>query len=184
MTTSGYEPSKFETELLTSLAREQARFERGEWKASGTLWSRVSYLMAKRRGATLPSPVPRLHNINDEFRSRFHRAVSRLISAGLVRQRSIRPAAPHPNYIPGYHRHNVRDQDIFLSAAGQAWVDARSKPTVASITCTWDVASCSNPPFSAANEMHPSPKREAGPQPSTSAGSGFVVTLNREDDES
>lgn len=165
MSTPRNEPSRFETELLEALGREQARFERGEMKTRGTLWSRVSFLLGKERGATRPAPEHGLFNLSDEFRSRFHRAVSRLVSAGLIRRRSIRPTEPHPIYIPGYHRHNVKNKDIFLSDAGKAWLQERDYAIDWSRPCTWELASCQNPPLSVTigARMQPGPGR-SGPR--------------------
>lgn len=122
-------PNAFEAELLGTWAEEQARYERGEWDFQGTLWSRVSYRMARQRGADRPSPVPGKWNVTDAFRSHFAQAVRHLTSLGLLRRRSVRSGERQRRYALGYHLHNLREHDVFLTPAGKAWV-AENRPTV------------------------------------------------------
>jgi len=122
-------PNPFEAELLGTWAEEQARYERGEWDFHGTLWSRVSYRMARPRGADRPSPVPGKWNVTDAFRSRFSQAVRHLVSAGYLRRRSVRSGDPQRRFTLGYHLHNLRERDVFLTAAGKEWV-AQNRPPV------------------------------------------------------
>jgi hypothetical protein len=123
-------PDDFEAELLGTWAEEQARYERGEWDFRTTLWSRVSYRLARPRGAERPSPVPGKWNVTDAFRSRFARAVRHLVSAGLLRRRSVRGGDPQRRFTLGYHLHNLRERDVFLTPAGKEWV-TQNRPPVA-----------------------------------------------------
>ena len=117
--------SDFEAELLFALAELQRDYESGDWDFGGTLWSRVSFRMARARSADRPSPIPGKRNLTDAFRSRFGRAVTRLISAGYVRKKRIRGGEPQARYTLGYHNHKARNRDIFLTEKGQDWVTAR-----------------------------------------------------------
>ena len=174
----------FQTELLLALAEEQERYERGDWDFQATLWSRVSYRLGKKRGADRPSPVPGKRNLSDGFRSRFSRAVGRLISLRLVRKRSIRDDKPQPRVAMGYHLHRLRTKDIFLTAQGKAWAAAqRSKdpparssdapppppaPAPAPLGRRWQYVSV------------PAPVAPAKPRrPSYEGGYGYTVALVR-----
>jgi hypothetical protein len=108
----------FEAELLRILGEELERFESGEWRLDATLYSRTGYRMAKKRGKTLPSPVPGKSNLDRGFRQRFRRVVDGLIKKGLIERRPI--GGPlYPNQ-EGYMRHAAKARDIFLTEAGRA----------------------------------------------------------------
>lgn len=123
-----FEPSPAERELLLTLAEEQARWERGEWDFKTTLWSRVSYRMAKARDKLTPTHIPGKFNLDRVFEVTFRRLVHRLFKQGLVK---LRPIGEHeqPRQTLGYRAHEARTRDLFLTDAGAALVRTLTAPS-------------------------------------------------------
>jgi hypothetical protein len=108
-----------QSELLLDLLEVEELFRDGRL-AGGTIASHVMYKMASRRGRTLPAPVAGKVQADHVFVGVFARAVSRLVSAGLVSRRSVRGDFAGLPYQWGFARHGKRDKDIFLTEEGRA----------------------------------------------------------------
>jgi len=105
-------------ELLLDLLEVEELFRDGRL-AGGTIASHVMYKMANRRGRTLPAPVAGKVQADHVFVGVFARTVNRLVSAGLLRRRSVRDDFPGLPYQWGFARHGKRDKDIFLTDSGR-----------------------------------------------------------------
>ncbi len=116
--------SKFEQEILLSLAREESRRESGSSDSQSTVYSRVVYELASTRGKTFGSPVYKKLNVESSFRGEFIREMNRLIRNGLVKRRRMEGFKRDFKTYLGYDLHKKRDVDIFLTEKGKEVVSS------------------------------------------------------------
>jgi len=116
--------SKFEQEILLSLAREESRRESGSSDSHSTVYSRVVYELASTRGKTFGSPVYKKLNVESSFRGEFIREMNRLIRNGLVKKKRMEGFKRDFKTYLGYDLHKKRDVDIFLTEKGKEVVSS------------------------------------------------------------
>lgn len=112
-----YRLSKLQQELLLELWEAQNQFKAGELK--GTIRSRVLHHMARARDKLLPAPVSGKSQTTSEFQGVFSRAVSRLVSLGLVETRKVGGDFKGLPYQWGFAHHARQQADLFLTFAGE-----------------------------------------------------------------
>ncbi len=113
------ELSKFEQEILLSLAGEESRRESGSNGSQSLVYSRVMYELASARGKTFRSPVYKKLNVESSFRGEFTRGINRLIQKGLIKKRRMEGFKHDFKTYLGYSLHKKRDVDIFLTEKGK-----------------------------------------------------------------
>jgi len=112
------QPNAFELEILRDLDAVQKEFLAGKVKA-GTIRSKVLHRMASRRGRTMPAPEAGLTQTDHLLSGKFSRAVSRLVSMGLVAKKGVGDTETKSRpYQWGFARHAKRDHDLFLTRKG------------------------------------------------------------------
>ena len=155
-------PNPFELELIDELLKAHDAFLQGKLKP-GTIRTQVLFRLASRRGRTLPAPEAGLTQTDHAFSGKFSRAISRLISLGLVERKAVgdRSEKLKP-YQLGFARHAKRDRDIFLTPHGIEL--ARSRAQAASPAPVPPHANAEPQP---APPGPGTPSASDGPQPTT-----------------
>lgn len=96
----------------------QRRYRQRDWDFASTVWSKTTFVLAKRHHKLRPSPAKGRSNIERAFSQRMHRAFDALMRRGLATRRSIKgPDAP-AKFAQGYKRHKARNRDTFLTGDG------------------------------------------------------------------
>ena len=125
---------------MLALYEQQRRFKSGDWDFDGTLYSRASYIVAKKYGKLRRSPARGRWNTARGFDQRFSQAVGKLVKKSLCEWRSIRTPDAPAEFALGYKRHKGRSKDVFLTPAGLdlAEIELRKAGHMASglVACT------------------------------------------------
>ena len=116
--------SKFEQEILLSLAREEDRREINNSESQSTVYSRVMYELASARDKIFRSPVYKKLNVESSFKGEIIREMNRLIRKGLVRKKKMEGFKRDYKTYLGYDLHKKRDVDIFLTEKGKEVVSS------------------------------------------------------------
>lgn len=117
--------TRLQGELLLALYNAQREFITGQWSSDSTLWSKVSYRVARAHKKLRPSPVPGMHNMERAFEQRLKRAAKRLVSLDLATWRNVKPPEAPSRIVQGYKRHKSHGKDLFLTPSGLDTTEAR-----------------------------------------------------------
>ena len=94
-------------------------YKAGSWNfKSGTMWSRLTYRLAKDRDQLIPSPVVDRFNMTREFEKQVSQAAGSLVKQKLCRWKNIKTANDPSTSLTGYKRHRARGRDLFLTSKG------------------------------------------------------------------
>ena len=105
--------------MLVLLYELMRRYQSGSWNFnSGTIWSRLTYRLAKERNQLAPSPIVDRFNMTRSFEKQVNQAASTLVRQKYCRWKNIRTDQTPSTQVSGYKKHRSRGRDLFLTPKG------------------------------------------------------------------